>query len=221
MEPVEGDARPVQEHIEPVEGDARPVQDRMEPVEGDARPVQDRMEPVEGDARPVEEHIEPAPDDARPVQERIEPPGEYMDFPMKQILVKLDDRCARDLETEKVEGLTIPTVTEMARIKAWLLAIRHTVRDYLDTVVLFERLGPEGVEAALGPFDAIYRQSNGASPLAEVAERLAAGSPADLGRVDLKSYRGLSPPWNDWDHVRARGRAFAPLVARIALEERP
>jgi hypothetical protein len=30
---------------------------------------------------------------------------------------------------------------EMARIKAWLLATRYTVRDYLDTVVLFERLG--------------------------------------------------------------------------------
>lgn len=42
----------------------------------------------------------------------------------------------------------------LVRIKAWLLATRHTVRDYLDTVVLFERLGRESVVAALaGPLE--------------------------------------------------------------------
>lgn len=110
-------------------------------------------------------------------------------------------------------------MAEMARIKAWLLATRHTVRDYLDTVVLLERLGESGVEAALRPFDAIYRQPNGASPLAEVAERLAAAAPLDLAEVDLATYRGLEPPWTRWEHVSARGRAWAPLAARIALEE--
>jgi hypothetical protein len=129
-------------------------------------------------------------------------------------------RRTEPLETEEVDGLRVPTLPEMARIKAWLLAIRHTVRDYLDTVVLFERLGPAGTEAALRSFDAIYRQLGGASPLAEVAERLAAASPHDLAKVDLASYRGLVAPWNDWDHVMTRGRSFAPLVARIALEEK-
>ncbi|HXN32406.1 MAG TPA: hypothetical protein VN894_11110, partial [Polyangiaceae bacterium] len=43
------------------------------------------------------------------------------------------------LETEVIEGLRVPTLAEMARIKAWLLATRYTVRDYLDTVVLLER----------------------------------------------------------------------------------
>jgi hypothetical protein len=107
----------------------------------------------------------------------------------------------------------------MARIKAWLLATRHTVRDYLDTVVLFERLGEHGVVGALRPFDAIYRQPTGMVPLAEVAERLAAASPADVAEIDLKEYRGLQPPWNDWQHVAARGRAWASVAARVALEE--
>ncbi|MFH1436897.1 MAG: hypothetical protein ABIJ56_14410, partial [Pseudomonadota bacterium] len=49
-------------------------------------------------------------------------------------------RRTRPLETQIVEGLRVPTLAEMARIKAWLLAVRHTVRDYLDTVVLLERL---------------------------------------------------------------------------------
>src|SRR5438128_8428796 len=44
------------------------------------------------------------------------------------------------LETELKAGLRVPTLAEMARIKAWLLITRNAVRDYLDTVVPFERL---------------------------------------------------------------------------------
>jgi hypothetical protein len=130
-------------------------------------------------------------------------------------------RRTRPLETEVVAGLRVPTLAEMARIKAWLLATRHTVRDYLDTVVLFERLGEGGVIAALRPFDAIYRQPGGASPLAEVAERLAAAAPGDLARIELSSYRGLRGPWTDFAYVSCRGRAWATVVARVALEGAP
>jgi hypothetical protein len=130
-------------------------------------------------------------------------------------------RRTQPLETEVREGLRIPTLPEMARIKAWLLATRHTVRDYLDTVVLFERLETAGIEAALRSLDELYRQDSGASVLAEVAERLAAAQPSDLMAVELATYRGLVPPWNEWSHVAARGRAFAPLVARLALEGSP
>jgi hypothetical protein len=127
-------------------------------------------------------------------------------------------RRTRPLETETVAGLRVPRLAEMARIKAWLLATRHTVRDYFDTVVLFERRGERGVVTALTPFDAVYRQSTDVSPLAEVAERLAAASPADVAEIDVKEYRGLRPPWNDWSHVVARGRVWAPVVARLAME---
>jgi hypothetical protein len=44
----------------------------------------------------------------------------------------------RALETEELEGIQLPTLAEMARIKACLLATRHTTRDYLDSVVLCE-----------------------------------------------------------------------------------
>jgi len=115
----------------------------------------------------------------------------------------------------------VPTLAEMARIKSWLLVTRHTVRDYLDTVVLFERLGDNGVIAAMHCFDEIYRQASGASPLAEAAERLAAALPKDLAEIDLKSYRGLRPPWNEWRHVVERGRYWAQVVARTALGDEP
>jgi hypothetical protein len=130
-------------------------------------------------------------------------------------------RRTRPLETEMVTGLRVPTLPEMARIKGWLLVTRYTVRDYLDTVVLFERLGPDGVRAALGPFDEIYRQETGTSPLAELVERLAAALPVDTAQVELSRYRAVRPPWNDWRHVATRGRMWAPLVARLVLEGGP
>jgi hypothetical protein len=127
-------------------------------------------------------------------------------------------RRTRPLETEEIEGLRVPTLAEMARIKAWLLATRHTVRDYLDTVVLLERLGPEA-EAAMRPFDEIYRQPDGASPLAELVERLATAEPRDRAQVDLSTYRGLVAPWNDWGHVVATGRSLSTRLARVAMED--
>jgi hypothetical protein len=125
------------------------------------------------------------------------------------------------LETEVVLGLRIPTLAEMARIKAWLLVTRHTVRDYLDTVVLLERLGEDGVRAALEDLDSIYRQPNGASPLVELVERLAAAAPSDAAAKDLQSYRRLTPPWNDWEHLATRGRAWARVLAPLALGKQP
>lgn len=130
-------------------------------------------------------------------------------------------RRTRPLETEEVSGLRVPTVAEMARIKAWLLVTRHTLRDYLDTVVLLERLGEPRIAAAFRPLDEIYEQAGAASPLAELVERLAAASPSDSAEIDLKTYRGLRPPWNDWDHVMQRGRHWAQVLARVALEEEP
>jgi len=127
-------------------------------------------------------------------------------------------RRTRPLDTEEVAGLRVPTLAEMARIKAWLLATRHAVRAYLDTVVLFERLGDAGVADALRPFDEIYRQASGVSPLAEVVERLAAAAPADKADVDLTQYRGITPPWNDWRHLAARGRYWARRLASVVLE---
>jgi hypothetical protein len=126
-------------------------------------------------------------------------------------------RRVRPLETETLAGLRVPTLAEMARIKAWLLATRLTTRDYLDTVVLFERLGEAGVLRALASLDEIYPQPGGASVLAEVAERLGAAEPVDAGEVDLASYRGVETPWNDWEYVKARGRGWARVLAELLL----
>jgi hypothetical protein len=130
-------------------------------------------------------------------------------------------RRTRPLETETIAGLRVPTLAEMARIKAWLLATRHTVRDYLDTVVLLERLGEEAANVAFGPFDGLYAQDNGTSPLVEVVERLGAASPSDAPDVDLRTYKGLVAPWNDWAHLASRGRHWARVLARLRLQGAP
>ncbi len=122
-------------------------------------------------------------------------------------------RRTRPLETGIVSGLRVPTLAEMARIKAWLLATRHTVRDYLDTVVLLERLGEDAAHAAFVPFDEIYRQAAEASPLVEVIERLSAATPSDAQEIDLRTYKGLVAPWNDWSYLSGRGRHWGGVLA--------
>ena len=122
-------------------------------------------------------------------------------------------RRTRPLESEVVSGLRVPTLAEMARIKAWLLATRHTTRDYLDTVVLLERLGEPALSETFASFDDLYAQASGASPLVEVAERLASASPSDGHDVDLRTYKGLVAPWNDWSHLAARGRHWARILS--------
>lgn len=121
------------------------------------------------------------------------------------------------LETEEIAGLRVPTLAEMARIKAWLLATRLTTRDYLDTVVLLERLGEKEAHRALRDLDELYPQPGGGSVLAEVIERLGAARPVDAAQIELASYRHLVAPWNDWGHLAARGRAWAQTLADLLL----
>jgi hypothetical protein len=126
-------------------------------------------------------------------------------------------RRTRALETETLSGLTVPTLAEMARIKGWLLATRHTVRDYLDLVVLLERLGESKLQDAFSSFDEIYAQAQRTSPLVEVIERLASATPSDAPEVDLRTYKELVAPWNDWSHLKTRGRHWAEVLARELL----
>jgi hypothetical protein len=126
-------------------------------------------------------------------------------------------RRTRPLETEIVAGLRVPTLAEMARIKAWLLVTRHTVRDYLDAVVLLECLGEAAALRAFLSFDDLYPQPGGASPAIELVERLAAADPSDRPDVDLSTYKGLRAPWNDWSYLAARGRQWAQVLAQAIL----
>ena len=126
----------------------------------------------------------------------------------------------RDQPLETVEvnvggvGLVVPTEPEMLRIKAVLIVKRNATRDYLDFVALAERLGPDGVFAALANLDGLYPQPSGESALQQLQVQLAHPLPYDLDETNLAEYRRLDAKWHDWQLVSRRCAAVAADIFR-------
>lgn len=116
-------------------------------------------------------------------------------------------RRARPLETTLMRvgdhDVTLPTLPEVLRIKAFLCLDRNATRDYLDAAALAAHLGMEQASKALWPMDELYPQKNG-DPWAvrtQLIMQLAAPPPYDLDRVDIAEYKGVSAPFDRWSHV--------------------
>ena len=107
-------------------------------------------------------------------------------------------------------SLTVPTEAEILRIKAVLILRRNATRDYLDFAALADRLGDDATGRALCPFDRLYRQDNGESPLQQLQAQLANSVPYDLDETNLVEYRHLDPKWHDWNVVKS-------TCARVAI----
>ncbi len=122
----------------------------------------------------------------------------------------------RPLETLEVNvaggRVVVPTASEMLRIKAVLILKRNATRDYLDFVALAERLGGDGVFAALANLDELYPQPNGESALQQLQVQLARPLPYDLDAVDLSQYRRLDPKWQDWGRVSELSAAISAQI---------
>ncbi|MDE0178154.1 MAG: hypothetical protein OXP36_06115 [Gammaproteobacteria bacterium] len=99
--------------------------------------------------------------------------------------------------------LTVPTEAEILRIKGVLILRRNATRDYLDFAALADRLGDDASGEALQPFDRLYRQDNGQSPLQQLQAQLANSVPYDLDESTLAEYRHLDPKWHDWNAVKS------------------
>ena len=99
--------------------------------------------------------------------------------------------------------LIIPTEAEILRIKGVLILKRNATRDYLDFAALATGMGDESTARALRPFDRLYPQDNGESPLQQLQAQLASARPYDLEGTDLSEYRNLAPRWHDWNTVKA------------------
>ena len=118
-------------------------------------------------------------------------------------------RLIRDepLETTTIEHrgavVTIPTEAEILRIESVLILKRNATRDYLDFAALATRMGDESAARALRPFDSLYPQDNGESPLQQLQAQLASPRPHDLEGTNLSEYRNLAPRWHDWNTVKA------------------
>ena len=134
----------------------------------------------------------------------------------------------RPLEVEEVpvgrRALRVPTLAEIARIKAWLCLIRNATRDYLDFAALAQRLGEAHSVAVVMTMDDYYADQlgpGGRRVATQVAKQLAEPYPDDLSSVDLASYRKLDRRWQNWQTVADRCRKVAVGVLDRLAEEAP
>ena len=123
---------------------------------------------------------------------------------------------AEPLATTTVNGpggrVTIPTKGETLRIKAVLILRRNATRDYIDFAALAALIGDAATAAALQPFDRLYPQANGQSPLQQLTSQLANPLPYDLEQTHLAEYKNLIPQWRDWRAVQAACSRAAMVI---------
>ena len=134
----------------------------------------------------------------------------------------------RPLEVEEAavgeRSLRVPTLSEIARIKAWLCLMRNATRDYLDFAALGDRLGHReavGVTAGMDRYYADQLGPGGRRVATQVARQLAEPRPDDLSEVDLVSYRRLEHRWRDWRTVADACRRIAVGVLDRLAEDSP
>lgn len=126
------------------------------------------------------------------------------------------------LETQTVHtshgAITLPTPTEILRIKAALILRRNATRDYLDFAALSAYLGESQACAALLNLDVLYPQENGESVLQQLIKQLSAPLPYDLDEINLEEYKGLAAAWQEWAAVVSQCEKMAVGLLRGCAE---
>ena len=121
-------------------------------------------------------------------------------------------RREKPLETEKKQigdrTVTVPTLPEMIRIKAWMIVSRNALRDYVDFAVLCYYHGLDSINKVLCNFDDYYldlQRNKEVSPLLQLIKQLSEPKPHDLqkhiGKADSLSYKGIQPPFDSWSKI--------------------
>ncbi len=114
--------------------------------------------------------------------------------------------------------VTVPTIEETLRIKAFLIVRRNQTRDYLDLAALAEQLGVAEAASALTQIDDYYadQHENGDGVASQLARQLSSPQPADKAVIDqLSSYRRLQKRWSDWNAV---GTILGEVAERMASQ---
>jgi hypothetical protein len=115
-------------------------------------------------------------------------------------------------------AVTVPTIEETLRIKAFLVVRRNQTRDYLDLAALSEHLGVDRAAEVLTKIDDYYADQNagGEGVASQLVRQLADPQPADRSVIEqLSSYRRLRKRWSDWSAVtEVLGEVAAGMVSR-------
>lgn len=101
-------------------------------------------------------------------------------------------------------AVTVPTLEETLRIKAFLVVRRNQTRDYLDLAALSEHLGLDRAAGVLASIDDYYADQHGEGDgvASQLVRQLSEPRPADRSVIDqLSSYRRLRRRWSDWAAV--------------------
>jgi len=117
------------------------------------------------------------------------------------------------------QSITVPTESEILRIKGVLMIKRNATRDYLDFVALANHMGDECAAQALSSFDLLYPQSNGESPLQQLQAQLANALPYDLEETLLHEYKNLDARWHEWKTVHAECQRLARVIFETACNQ--
>jgi len=128
-------------------------------------------------------------------------------------------RRKQPLDAVEVDGLWVPTLPELIRVKAFVLSDRRAVRDYIDVCALVRTAGLSAAVAAMESFDPLYDGLTQAGALTAFAEA-AHDEPADITSVDLSRWRSLDPAYRDISQVLKELCEFAVLVIEAAANRR-
>lgn len=113
--------------------------------------------------------------------------------------------------------VTVPTIEETLRIKAFLIVRRNQTRDYLDLAALSEHLGVDRAAEILARIDDYYADQHGQGDgvASQLMRQLSDPQPADRKVIDqLSSYRRLRRRWSDWSAVsEVLGAVAARMVS--------
>jgi hypothetical protein len=114
--------------------------------------------------------------------------------------------------------VTVPTLEETLRIKAFLIVRRNQTRDYLDLAALSESLGVDQAAGVLDRIDDFYADQHGEGDgvASQLVRQLSDPQPADRAVIDqLSSYRRLRKQWSDWSAVtETLGRVAEGMMSR-------
>ncbi len=125
------------------------------------------------------------------------------------------------LEVAKVDvpsggEVTVPTIEETLRIKAFLVVRRNQTRDYLDLAALSESMDVDRAAAVLTSIDDYYADQHGEGDgvASQLVRQLSDPQPADRSVIDqLPSYRRLRSRWAEWSAVtEVLGEVAARMV---------
>jgi hypothetical protein len=124
---------------------------------------------------------------------------------------------AVEVEVPSGDSVTVPTLEETLRIKAFLVVRRNQTRDYLDLAALADQSGLDRAAATLREIDGYYADQHGEGDgvASQLVRQLADPQPADRAVTEqLDSYRRLRKRWSDWSAVTdLLGEVAAQMVS--------